>query len=338
MAAINNLRGMLLEEALLYLLRKSGYTTIDNAGTDPTLVNGRSGLEVKGRGEKHQIDAIADYKASPPFCNPQRLLVEGKMYDSNYPVGLPVIRNAVGVLKDINEFFYSSDIENEPSKNRYHYTYGIFSASGYRTSAVRYAYAHDIYLIPVAQSHFFRPVVNTIRSINADDLRNSGLKIQTLRNIVRENFRSDIETSISISEAELNYKLNEYIKECKKIGFAFIAIAGNSFPILLIPSPNFNLSELYSIDFYRIRYDQNGWYLEDGEERRLFSFDLPAELFKLFANEGVLTQQAALDLKESRLADFRIIVEQDNELKSIKMNLDREWIQTIRDLMNNSER
>jgi len=328
---------MLLEEVLLFLLRHSGYKTVEKAGNDPTLKDGRSGIEVLGRGEKHQIDAIADYKASPPFCNPQRLLVEGKMYDSNYPVGLPVIRNAVGVLKDINEFFYSSDIENEPSKNRYHYTYGIFSASGYRKSAMRYAYAHDIYLIPVAQSHFFRPVVNSIRSINADDLRNSGLKIQTLRNIVRENLKSDIETLFSISETELNYKLKEYICECKKIRFAFIAIAGNSFPILLIPSPDFNLSELNSINNYRLFFNQEGWYIEDVNNRRLFSFDLPAELFKLFANEGVLTQQAALDLKESRLADFRIIVEQDNELKSIKMNLDREWIQTIRDLMNNSE-
>lgn len=120
---------MLLEEALIFLLRKSGYSTIEKAGTDPTLKDGKSGIEVIGRGEKHQIDAIADFKVSPPFSNPQRLLLEGKFYKSKNPVGLQVLRNAVGVLKDVNEFFYSTDLEKKPLKKRYHYTYSIFSAS-----------------------------------------------------------------------------------------------------------------------------------------------------------------------------------------------------------------
>lgn len=53
--------GMLLEEAVLYLLEVSGYTPITEVHNDPTLHQGRNGLEVQGRGGKHQIDAIADF-------------------------------------------------------------------------------------------------------------------------------------------------------------------------------------------------------------------------------------------------------------------------------------
>jgi hypothetical protein len=96
MATISQIRGMLLEEALLYLLRLSGYRTVEkavhNGVHDDTLNDGRNGLEVLGRGEKHQIDAVADLIYTPPFSNPQRLLLEAK-YQS----------------KSLNEFY--SDIQ-----------------------------------------------------------------------------------------------------------------------------------------------------------------------------------------------------------------------------------
>lgn len=69
---------MLLEEAALHLLHRSGYRTVDAPGTDPTLCNVGAGLAVRGRGSEHQIDVIADFVVHQPFSNPQRLLVESK--------------------------------------------------------------------------------------------------------------------------------------------------------------------------------------------------------------------------------------------------------------------
>src|SRR2546423_13490129 len=94
---------MLLEEVVLFLLRASGYSTIERAGGDATLRDGHSGLEVCGRGGFHQIDAIADFRLGQPFGHPQRLLVEAKMVRNR--VGLPVLRNALGVLMDVAEFW-----------------------------------------------------------------------------------------------------------------------------------------------------------------------------------------------------------------------------------------
>ena len=61
MAGLPQVRGMLLEEVILKFLEANGYTTVANAGTDPTLRDGPAGLQVLGRGTKHQVDAIADY-------------------------------------------------------------------------------------------------------------------------------------------------------------------------------------------------------------------------------------------------------------------------------------
>jgi hypothetical protein len=75
MPTVAQIHGMLLEEALLHLLRFSGYRPVMSNGADPTLRQGTAGLEVLGRGEHHQIDAIADFTIPQPFVNPARLLI-----------------------------------------------------------------------------------------------------------------------------------------------------------------------------------------------------------------------------------------------------------------------
>src|SRR5262245_44809312 len=108
MARLTNIRGMLLEEALLRLLEGTGYRTVLAPAHDPTLRDGPAGLKVRGRGSDHQIDAISDFQAPPPFSHPQRLLVEAKCFDPGVRVGLPVVREAVGVLKDVSEFWIAA--------------------------------------------------------------------------------------------------------------------------------------------------------------------------------------------------------------------------------------
>ena len=56
---------------------------VASARDDPTLSEGPAGLNVLGRGGKHQIDTIADLRIDQPFSNPQRLLVEAKAYSED---------------------------------------------------------------------------------------------------------------------------------------------------------------------------------------------------------------------------------------------------------------
>ena len=134
-------------------------------GSDPTLLFGPAGLKVRGRGSDHQIDAISDFQAPAPFSHPQRLLIEAKCLDPEVRVGLRVVREAVGILKDVGEFWMVTG--GEIPKQRYHYQYAIFSATGYTLEAQRFAFAQDIYLIPLGASRFLEPAIQALRNVRS---------------------------------------------------------------------------------------------------------------------------------------------------------------------------
>jgi hypothetical protein len=69
------------------------------------------------------------------------------------------------VLQDVREYWTAYRDENEVVRPRYQYVYAIFSSSGYRPNAQRYAYAHDIYLIPLARSAFLQPIIAAIKDV-----------------------------------------------------------------------------------------------------------------------------------------------------------------------------
>jgi hypothetical protein len=141
----SDLRGYILEEVLGRLLSRSGYRLLSEAHQDPdALRTGRHGLLARGRGADHQADALGDLIIPTPFSLPIRLFVEAKFKIE--PVGIADIRNAQGVISDINEHFASDGVREFPLA-RYHYRYSLFSVSGFSGDAQKYALAHQISLI-----------------------------------------------------------------------------------------------------------------------------------------------------------------------------------------------
>lgn len=337
MPTIPQIRGMLLEEALLYLLRTSGYQTIETAGSDPTLHLGTAGLEVKGRGSVHQIDAIADYIVAHPFSHPQRLLVEAKCYASNYPVGIEKIRNAVGVLKDVEEFWVSRG-KNGPFKKRYHYQYAFFSASEYTAGAEAYAYAQDIYLIPLARSQFIKSLISAIRQVTPQafgvtpprysiNLDLSHLRWD-IRNAIRDGSYDNPGSTVDSPRAR--NILTRFCRECRRINEAVLAMIDRQIPVFLAPAPDVNLAELENEYQVRIYWDEEGWYLREITGRILFSFDLPPNLFELYAEEGMLSRDRALDLKADFFSVIQAVITVNEQIRLITFKLDREWLYNLR--------
>lgn len=150
MAKISQIRGALLEEVVLFLLEKVGYSIIEfdpaQRPEETGLNGGHSGLEVKGRGTWHQIDALATFDYSPAFMYPLRLMVEAKCYKKD-KVGIEVARNAVGILKDISENYFTLNVRrrNVVQVPRYNYHSAIFSTSGFTSGAVEYSLAHQVF-------------------------------------------------------------------------------------------------------------------------------------------------------------------------------------------------
>ena len=199
MADPNQIRGALLEEAVLWLLEFSGYKTVVNAGNDPTLQDGPAGLEVRGRGSNHQIDAVADFSIGQPFSHAQRLLAEAKAYETAR-VGLGVVRNAVGVHKDVSEFWVGSG-NFAPRHLRYHYQYALFSLTAFTVPAQQYAFAQDVYLVPLARSAYFAPIANALRDLvrrlpTTPDGQ-VDVAIRDLRRECRDALRNDLRPAIA---------------------------------------------------------------------------------------------------------------------------------------------
>jgi len=330
---------MLLEEALLYLLRVSGYRTIEDVREDPeTLQRGPAGLQVLGRGGRHQADAIADFVIAPPFSYPQRLLLEAKCYSEQYRVGLDKVRNAVGVLKDVQEFWVSRG--DAPPKQRYHYQYAMFSASGYSSDAQQYAYAHDIYLIPLQNSPFMQPIIRSIRNVSARSFgvehgnQSIAINLSELRSTVRRRIRG-------LADQDIMYEgFAEFYSSCNQLNGALLAMIARRFPVFLVPAPGLNINELRPVYDVSIHWDRDGWYLHsmtrDGE--RLFSFDLPPDLFEMYAENGVLSPESALELKEEALAEIQGIVTPGADrlnyerptAQVVTFRLDYDWLTRVR--------
>lgn len=335
MPKIGQIRGMLLEEALLHLLRGSGYRTVEAVNNDETLKAGAAGLLVKGRGGNHQIDAIADFLVSQPFSHPQRLLVEAKCYSNK--VRLPVVRNAVGVLKDVSEYWVPES-SNVPAKRRYHYQYALFSASGYTKDSERYAFAQDINLIPLANSRFLSPVLDAIRSFSEQDFGtapgdNIGLRMSSLRQAIRNRLKNvDYSEGDNFSERPLlRERFDRFVRTCHQINYAIISTLRGGFPVFLVPNPEVNVDRLQSSLDVRIFWDSAGWYLHRRNGKRLFSFDLPPALFLLYAQGGILSRRRALDLKEKAMSEFQAIYARRSKVRIITFRLDEGWLVDVRD-------
>ena len=139
------LSGHVLEEVLARLLRDNGYTLLVRSSQDrDALRDGKNGLLVRGRGANHQADALGQLSIPAPFALPVRLFSEAKFRST--PAGISVVRNALGVLDDVNEH-YASEVMHHFPMRRYQYRYALFSTGGFTAGAQKYALAHQISLI-----------------------------------------------------------------------------------------------------------------------------------------------------------------------------------------------
>lgn len=351
MSFLPQVRGAILEEVLLYLLQRAGYRTVEHIGGDPTLQAGGAGLEVMGRGHWHQIDAIADYVVAQPFAHPQRLLLEAKFY--NKPIGIEVARNAIGVLKDVSEFWVTRHgAAGTRPHRRYHYQYALFSVSGYTKPAQSYAFAQDVYLIELQDNWAVRPILNAIQQVSVRDLDPRGqhgrvqIGIGDVREAVRRRLRGGaLDLPIPNPDA-----LEEIVRRCRQLDGALLGMINGQFPVFLVPfAPvdeilaRFRDYAAFGIPV-RIQYNDDAWFLVDGtkdpmldllEDRDiLFAFDLPPALFEMYARSGHLGPEAALNMKQEMMGqiDATLAPTEGSRLPTlVRFTLDQNWLSEVRE-------
>lgn len=330
------LRGMLLEEAILYILSKTGYTPIFNKNGDSSLNNGNSGLEVLGRGANHQIDAVADFQYTPPFCNQQRLLIEAKFKEKK--TGIGIVRNATGVHKDVSEYWVVDNTTNPGiAKKRYHYLYAIFSKEPFTKPAQDFAYAQDIFLLPLKRNTFLKPIIEAIDNISCDGLSEKP-RLSTVRKYVRNRLFEDIsfygvdntyEDETDVVRALLGSSLNNFVKACRKRGFGSITMFDGKFPVFLSASRGLDTFVFEKENHVRIKVSNKGWIIESQNGTDLFTFDLPEEIFEKYKKSGALSKKNLLNIKENHMSEFYVFISQNGDLKIIKFKLDQLWFKSV---------
>jgi len=134
-------RGYIFESIIWDVLLNNGYTN-----PSPKRI-------IRGRGAWHQIDAYGYLTYPIPFVYPIRLLSEAKCYKKGKKVDLPAIRNFVGVIKDVSEYYIVNDNKTHDFA-RFTDVGCIFSSSPFTEDAQNYAWAHNIKLVPFTTNEF----------------------------------------------------------------------------------------------------------------------------------------------------------------------------------------
>ncbi len=340
-ASKSQIGGMLLEEAALFLLEGSGYTTVSLAATDPTLVERHGMLCVRGRGSDHQIDAIADFSYAPPFGNPHRLLVEAKMLKSR--VSLPVIRNALGVHRDVCEFWVPPrGQQGQPQRPRHHYQYAVFSASGFSKEAQAFAFAQDIFLLDMQGAGFLKEIVDAagaFAEVLAEQLLRQPSTLQDLRAVIRGELRPVLRMNVEAqpSWARTLGSADRFFTACKQVGRGLLGMLQSQLPVLLVPAPDLRIDALPSQVEVQVFWSDTAWILRDSVGGRdLFSFRLPEQLWTEFERRGLLKPEHALDFKQQHLS--RIIAchkQDDGSMRFISFRLDEGWIDAVKRRLGN---
>lgn len=165
-----NLKGALLEYIVRQLLKSCGFTNVkaDNLFS----FESRGLFFVNGRGAAHDADIIMNPPIQMPFAYPTQVLFECKAYGLD--TGLSMVRNALGLRNDLNEFeivtrdsllkrqnnrraSYAID-----TRTRYLYQVGVASVNEFTKDAFEFAANNKVPLLSL--SWFLEP--RTIYNIN----------------------------------------------------------------------------------------------------------------------------------------------------------------------------
>jgi len=347
LATISQIRGALLEEAVLFLLAKVGYKIVRNKtdSIDPSdLKNGPSGLEISGRGSLHQIDAMAEQHQTAAFTFPLRLLVEAKCY-LNQHVGISVVRNSVGVHKDVSENYFTKDSKKSGlAPVRFNYQSAIFSSSGYTKPAIEYAVAHQIFLIEYKRIPLIEPVISSILSLETNSITHLGYqKISDLRECFSKSLGDSIPTNI------FRYFTVDGINAIESAVSSILEIRGSYFGMLQGRWPLHLLTRnplperIFENDIVkcRVQGNRNGnWRftpssVSEGSEYWFeLSFYLPPQLAKLMVSKWGNAQQIA-DMKTQHFSFISMSGRIGNIWRTVKLELDEDWL--LRYLSENSD-
>ena len=325
------INGYVLEEVVSFLIRNSGYKVLtpSSSGDDPDLrVNGND-IRVLGRGSTHQVDVLGELDISLAFTFPLRIFVEAKCYE-NKKMGLNIIRNAVGTILDVNQNYFPR-IEEKP-RIKYHYSYVIFSTSGFSRWAINMAAAHQISIVDFSTQPY-QDLVSAIDGfsayvVNKSEIDNVHMLRLMIRGLLREKDNNYLpplnkpEYSLSSEMGAISLE-DKYRVEFNNIlnifdnnfGSLFLGVSyGPYLLVLKADNPSKFLeymrqNPIHFVNIHFIKRERKYWYIEPAQNEgayRLY-FSLPEELGHWIFHSEEKRLQRANKIKSSIFSKLTIL-------------------------------
>lgn len=334
----NKLKGSLLEFIIRRILQNSGFTTVL---PDNFYIYETSGLTmINGKGAAHDADVLMDPPIQMPFMNPYRVNFECKSYSKK--IGLDIIRGALGLRYDINDFEIINDRQLLLRRNtrrrsfaihnrtRYNYQVGVASIEEFTKPAFEFAANNKIPLIslrwflPSRVCDKFHLITDRYLSrFNPNILKKLHDLLKGKPNEIAENFLSDHDSYFKEILDACSSRLNNTFFGLIESGSIITIVAEDQSSINYIRDSN----ELTL--FAKYRYDNNIPYLweVEFENQSKLKFFLPKEITKTWSNSNY-ENTTAREIKRNNFD--KLIIFTGNEYIPFKiLRLDRNWLDNL---------
>lgn len=356
-----NLKGALLEYIVRQLLKSCGFT---NVKADNLFSFERSGLFfINGRGAAHDADIIMNPPIQMPFAYPSQLLFECKAYGSI--TSLPIVRNAAGLRNDINEFeIVTRDSLRQRQNNRraayvvdtrtrFLYQVGVASVNDFTKPCVEYATNNKIpllslsWFLPRATIGDFNNINQSlINSFDSDDMQNL---YDFLKD--REGDFYDDKYRRARSFLTSDNILGDIVRDASEtIRYSYVGLLETGDMVFLFARSRSEDNILNQLNGFTALKAEIHWFSDRPNVWRLtvynsrnrdqqtdFDFYVPMRIFDHWKTFN-LNKIAALDIKQEFFSRIFVFNQKNNpEVPFSIINIDREWLEQIRNNGNSAD-
>ncbi len=328
----SKLKGNLLEFIIRKLLLNSGFT---NVPSDRLLIYNSRGLKfINGKGSSHDADVLMAPPIQMPFSYPYRLLFECKAY--THRVGLSVVRNALGLRYDINEFEIVTKaqlaqrqnnrrgnlaIDNRP---RYIYQVGVASVNGFSKPAIEFAVNNKI---PLISLNWILPetIARLFNEITDDFIVQINENIDNITSFLKGYDNQEGQQFIRSGDNVLSRIYNEFLNFEENILIGLLETGDLIFITMKNPE-NINFIRENNNLVAKFHYNENNreqWILSI-QEIYNFYFHLPKRIIELWSEES-FDYRTGLEIKNRFFGKIFLFVRDEN-LPFRIIKLDKNWL------------
>lgn len=333
----SKIKGSLLEYIIRRLLTNCGFTKVI---PDDLFIYQLRGLNfINGKGAAHDADVLMNPPIQMPFSYPFRLNFECKSYKDK--IGLTIIRNALGLRHDLNEFEIVTRSQIESRKNnrrsilaidnrqRYNYQIGVASVENFSKDAFEFAANNKI---PLISLRWFLPgnICDLFRSITDDYL--GQFPAQDLNDLLQFLKGNDNENGANFSsqtDSHIRTILNSFLEFENRV---LIGLLESGDLLFLFSDADFNReifadrNIILNARFHYTRRELDHWTLTINENIN-FGFYLPNRIVQMWKEQN-FDKQAAINIKQELFSRVFIFV-RDTNLPFRIVNIDRQWLDEI---------